>query len=57
MDYPRRIQLDKFCIAERAIYDATQAVEAMPADVRLTEAVILLAKAREKVADFIDGID
>lgn len=53
---PRRIRLDLFTPAERAIYDAMQAVEALPPDVHLTEAVVLLAKAREKVADYVDGV-
>jgi len=48
--------MDLFTPAERAIYDAVQAVEALPADVRLTEAVVLLQQAREKVADFVDGL-
>ena len=41
--------------AEKAIYDAMQAVEAMPADVRLTDAVTLLGAAQNSVADFVDG--
>jgi hypothetical protein len=41
---------------ERAIFDAAQLVEEMPADTRLTEAVNLLAAARNKVADFIDDV-
>ena len=49
---PRRIRIDLFTPAEKAIYDAMQEVEKMPADIRLTEATILLDKAREKVADF-----
>lgn len=52
----RRIDLTRMTPAEKAIYDAVQAVEAMPADVRLTDAVILLQAARESVADFVDGI-
>lgn len=54
---PRRVRLDLITPAERAIYDAVQAVEALVADVRLTDAVILLGAARESVADFVDGID
>jgi hypothetical protein len=54
---PRRIRIDQFVQAERAIYDAVQAVEAMPADVRLTDAVILLGQARSKVADYVDGAE
>lgn len=54
---PRRICIDKFTPAEKAIYDAVHVVETMAADPRLTEAVILLQKARDWVADFADGID
>lgn len=53
---PRRIQVDKFTPAEKAIYDAQGAVEAMPADVRLTKAGTLLQQARDAVADFVDGV-
>lgn len=56
-DIPRRARIDKFAPAEKAIYDAVQAIEAMPADQRLTDAVLLLQKARDWVADFVDGID
>src|ERR1019366_5088061 len=51
---PRRCRIDLLTAAEFAIYYAMQEVEKLPADVRLTEAVILLAQARDKVADFID---
>lgn len=53
---PRRSRLDLMSEAERAIYDATQAVERAGADTRLTDAVVLLQAAREKVADFVDGV-
>lgn len=56
-EIPRRSRLDRMTQAERAIYDAVQMVEAMPADVRLTDAVVLLQAARDSVADFVDGID
>lgn len=52
---PRRVYLDKLTPAERAIYDATLEVEKLPADKRLTDAVVLLGQARDKVADFVDG--
>ncbi len=55
-EIPRRNRIDLFTPAEKAIYDAIQEVEKMPADVRLTEATILLDKARAKVADFIDNV-
>lgn len=55
-DVPRRIRMDQWTPAERAIYDAVQAVEAAGAHPLLTDAVILLGQAREKVADYVDGI-
>ena len=55
-EIPRRIRLDQMTIAELAIFNAVQLVEEMGADVRLTNAVNLLARAREQVADFVDGI-
>ena len=56
-DTPRRSQMTQWTPAEHAIYHAAQAVEAMPADPRLTEAVVLLQAARDYVADFVDGIE
>jgi hypothetical protein len=53
-DIPRRIRLDKMTPAELAITDAMEAVEKLPGDVRLTEAVVLLDRARNLVADFVD---
>jgi hypothetical protein len=53
---PRRCRLDLLTPAERAIVDAVCAVEALPADTRLTDAVVLLQSARDKVADFVDGV-
>lgn len=53
-ELPRRVYMDMWSPAERAIYDAAQAVEGMGADVRLTEAVNLLAEARNRVADYVD---
>lgn len=55
MNIPRRNQMQQWCEAERQIFEAIQAVERMDADVRLTDAVILLGKARDCVADFVDG--
>ena len=55
-EFPRRIQLQKLTPAELAIVNAVYLVEEMGADVRLTNAVNLLAKARDQVADFVDGI-
>jgi hypothetical protein len=53
---PRRIRMDLWTPAERAIYDAIQAVEEAGADPRLTDAVILLGRAKDRVADYVDGI-
>lgn len=53
-DDQRRSYIDRYCAAEYAIARAVAAVEKMPADVRLTDAVVLLSRAKDKVADFID---
>jgi hypothetical protein len=53
-DIPRRNDLLRNTMAEKAIYVAMQEVEKLPADVRLTDAVILLQKAKDCVGDFID---
>lgn len=53
---PRRNRMDQWTPAEHAIDAAVQAVEAMPADVRLTDAVTLLYEARQAVADYVDGV-
>lgn len=52
--FPRRACLYLFTPAEKAVYDAVQAVEKVGADVRLTDAVVLLQQAREKLADYFD---
>ncbi len=41
--------------AEIAIINAMQAVEAAGASVALTDAVALLSKARDRVADHVEG--
>ncbi|HQR18028.1 MAG TPA: hypothetical protein PK948_06640 [Gemmatimonadales bacterium] len=43
--------------AEAAIRAAMVAVEALPADTRLTDAVVKLQEALDRVADFVDGVD
>lgn len=55
-EIPRRARIDLFTPAERAIYEAVQAVEGLPADARLTDAVMLLQAARDSVADYVEGI-
>lgn len=57
MTIPRRSQVERWHPAERAIYDAAQLVERMGTDPRLTQAQNLLGMARNKVADFIDGVE
>lgn len=53
-DIPRRARLDFNTPAELAIRKAIDTVEEAGAHQLLTEAVILLDQAREKVADFVD---
>lgn len=55
-NFPRRIQFDLMTPAEVAIHNATQEVEKLPADPMLTEAVMLLKRALDKVADFVDAV-
>jgi hypothetical protein len=54
-ELPRRCYRDLMTPAELAITAAMQAVEEAGASVDLTEAVILLGKARDKVADHVDA--
>ena len=56
MDIPRRAFIDKLTPAELAIVAAVEAVESVGAHILLTEAVILLERARGKVADYVDGV-
>lgn len=53
-EFPRRNQLDQLTPAETAIHQAIQAVEAVGAHPLLTDAVILLGQAKDKVSDYID---
>lgn len=55
-EIPRRCRIDLMSPAELAIREAMGAVEDMAADVRLTDAVILLGAAKDSVADYIDNI-
>lgn len=52
----RRNDVLQMTPAELAILEAMRAVEALPADTRLTDAVVLLQQARDKVSDFVDGV-
>lgn len=54
-DVPRRIRMDKWTPAEMAIWMAIQIIEVAGCDPALTDAVILLSQARDKVADFVDA--
>lgn len=54
MNLPRRNRVDQMFPAELAIREAVLAVERLGADVKLTEAVILLQQAKDKVADYVD---
>lgn len=51
---PRRVHVENWCAAEQAIKKAVAAVEAMAADPRLTNAVVLLGEAFDAVADYVD---
>ena len=52
--FPRRNRVDLNTTAELAIRDAIRVVEEAGCDPLLTDAVMLLDSAREKVADFVD---
>lgn len=49
--------MEQMTTAERAIFEAQLLVDALPADQRLTDALVLLSAARDSVADYVDGID
>jgi hypothetical protein len=51
---PRRSRIDLYSPAETAIREAMLAVEATGAHPLLTQAVILLEEAKDKVADYIE---
>jgi hypothetical protein len=53
-EIPRRNRLDLNTLAELAIHNAMEEVEKAGADVKLTEAITLLAKAKDLVSDFVD---
>ena len=55
MDAPRRCYVEKRSLSETAIADAVEVVEQMPADERLTAAVVLLGQAQDKVAEWVDA--
>lgn len=53
--FPRRFYLAQMTPAETAIREAIKAVEALPADTRLTDAMLLLEQAWNTVADYVDA--
>lgn len=53
-EIPRRIRMGKWTPAEKSIYDAMQEVEKLLPDTRHTEAVVLLSKAKDLIADVVD---
>jgi hypothetical protein len=53
-DIPRRICMDHWIPAERAINDVKQIVEGLGCHVALTDAVILLGQAQDKIADWAE---
>jgi hypothetical protein len=55
-EIPRRVCLDRMTEAELAIRQAVIEVEKVGADVRLTDAVILLSAAQTRVADYVDRV-
>ena len=56
MDPMRRHRDDQRTPAELAIGQAMEAVEGAGAHPLLTDAVVLLGQARDRVADFVDGV-
>ncbi len=52
---PRRFRLEKMCPAERAITDVIHLIEEYPPHPLLTDAIRLLQRGRDKVADYVDG--
>jgi hypothetical protein len=53
-EIPRRNQLQLLSLGEMAIRQAQITVEEMGCDVLLTQALVLLGEARDKVADYVD---
>jgi hypothetical protein len=55
-DITRRADVLQQTPLEKAIRGVMLAIEALPADERLTDAVVALGQAAESVADFVDGV-
>lgn len=54
MNIPRRIDILRNTPAELAIRNAINEVEKVGADIKLTQSVILLSQALDKLSDYID---
>lgn len=54
MSEPRRADITNQTPAEHAIRSAASAVDALGTDSLLSEALVLLDQARNKVADYVD---
>jgi hypothetical protein len=57
LDFPRRSCIAEYSSGELAISQAVGVVETMGADIRLTNAIVLLGKAKDEVANFVDGVE
>jgi hypothetical protein len=55
-DFPSRNCVDLYSPAEKAIAAAVDSVERAGASIALTDAVILLGKAKDRVADHVEGV-
>jgi hypothetical protein len=55
-EVPRRVRRDLWTPCEYAIAVAIWMVEEAGTDPRLTDAVILLSRAKDRVSDFVDGV-
>jgi hypothetical protein len=53
---PRRCDIERNTITERAIRSAMALVEQLPADPLHTDAVVLLQQALDRIADYVDGV-
>ena len=54
---PRRIRLDQMIPIEVSICNLVDDIEKLGADIRLTNAINYLWKARESAADFVDNVE
>jgi len=54
-EVPRRAQMLKWIPAEKAIAEAIDAVESLGADERLTDVVVRLGEAKDRLSDWADA--